>query len=185
MPEKAPYKLAVKLTSSRPDALAAAIQNLQAIASEYDSTGEATATITCEGYKEQPLLSIRDAFEMYLYRQEIGIDCEVTAKAPGLRHETVTALRATRRTPMDAVFGMADKYGSKVELKDVQAATVVPTEGEQESEQPAEAETDLPSIHDAQEAPEQEAERAEADGDDLLKPWERLLRDEQRDADGE
>lgn len=179
MPEKAPYKLAVKLTSSRPDALAAAIQNLQAIASEYDSTGEATATITFEGYKEQPLLSIRDAFEMYLYRQEIGIDCEVTTKAPGLRHETVTALRATRRTPMDQVFGFADKYGSKVELR----MGTAPAE-DQPAEQPAE---ELPSIHD-QEAPEQpeqtEAPAAEPEPDaDLLSPWERLLRDEQPDTD--
>jgi len=177
MSEKAPYKLAIKLTSARPDALAEAIKNLQAIASEYDTTGEGTVTITFEGYKEQPLRDIREAFELYLYRQEIGIDCEVTAKAPGLRHETVTALRATRRTPMDTVFGFADKYGSKVELKDVQAAQPepdAPAEAEQEAE-PA-----LPSIHDAQEAPEQEA-----DGDDLLKPWERLLRDEQRDDDGE
>lgn len=183
MSEKAPYKLAIKLTSARPDALAEAIKNLQAIASEYDTTGEGTVTITFEGYKEQPLRDIREAFELYLYRQEIGIDCEVTAKAPGLRHETVTALRATRRTPMDTVFGFADKYGSKVELKDVQAAADGGQSREQSAE-PAEAEQEaepaLPSIHDAQEAPEQEA-----DGDDLLKPWERLLRDEQRDDDGE
>ena len=182
MSEKAPYKLAIKLTSARPDALAEAIKNLQAIASEYDTTGEGTVTITFEGFKERPLRDIREAFELYLYRQEIGIDCEVTAKAPGLRHETVTALRATRRTPMDTVFGFADKYGSKVEFRPGTGPTVVPTDGTQAPEQPAEQEAEpaLPSIHDAQEAPEQEA-----DGDDLLKPWERLLRDEQRDDDGE
>ena len=45
---------------------------------------------------------------------------------------------------------------------------------------PAEAEQEAEPAEAAQEAPEQEA-----DGDDLLKPWERLLRDEQRDDDGE
>ena len=51
MAEKAPYKLTVKLDSSRPDAIGEAMQSLRDIAGDYDQTGEASATITMESYQ--------------------------------------------------------------------------------------------------------------------------------------
>ena len=50
MAEKAPYKLTVKLDSSRSDAIGEAMQSLRDIAGDYDQTGEASATITMESY---------------------------------------------------------------------------------------------------------------------------------------
>lgn len=101
MAEKAPYKLAIRMTSARPEAVGDALKRLREIASDYDQTGEATATLTFEAFKEAPLREIREMFEVWLHHYQIGIECEVTQKAPGLRPETVTALRATRTTPMD------------------------------------------------------------------------------------
>jgi hypothetical protein len=102
MSEKAPYKLTIKLTSARPDAIGDALARLREITGEYDQHGE---TIALESYKEAPLTAIREQFELWLHTHRIGIECEVTAKAPGLRPETVTALRAQQRTPMDGIEG--------------------------------------------------------------------------------
>lgn len=101
MADKAPYKLAIRMTSARPEAVGDALRRLREIASDYDQTGEATATLTFEAFKEAPLREIREMFEVWLHHYQIGIECEVTQKAPGIRPETVTALRATRTTPMD------------------------------------------------------------------------------------
>lgn len=101
MADKAPYKLAIKMSSARPEAIGDALKRLREIASDYDQTGEATATLTFGAYKEAPLREIRESFEVRLYHYQIGVECEVTQKAPGLRGETVTALRANRTTPMD------------------------------------------------------------------------------------
>lgn len=84
MAEKAPYKLTVKLDSSRPDAI-----------------GEASATITMESYQEDPLRQICDAFEEWLYKHAIGLGCDIKLQRPGLRPEMLSALRARHATPMD------------------------------------------------------------------------------------
>lgn len=99
--EKAPYKLTVKLDSSRPDAIGEAMQSLRDIAGDYDQTGEASATITMESYQEDPLRSICDAFEEWLYKHAIGLGCDIKLQRPGLRPEMLAALRARHATPMD------------------------------------------------------------------------------------
>lgn len=101
MPEKAPYKLTIKLDSARPDALGDAMKRLRDIAGDYDQTGEGSATFLFEAWQEAPLTDIREQFEIWLHQHAIGLGCEVVQKSPGLRPETVTALRATQRTPMD------------------------------------------------------------------------------------
>lgn len=99
--EKAPYKLTVKLDSSRPDAIGEAMQSLRDIAGDYDQTGEASATITMESYQEDPLRSICDAFEEWLYKHAIGLGCDIKLQRPGLRPEMLSVLRARHATPMD------------------------------------------------------------------------------------
>ena len=101
MAEKAPYKLSVKLDSSRPDAIGQAIQALRDIAGDFDQTGEATATITFESHQEAPLRDVCDTFEEWLYKHAIGIGCEIKIARPGLRPEMLSALRARHATPMD------------------------------------------------------------------------------------
>jgi hypothetical protein len=101
MADKAPYRMTIKLSSSRPDALSEALATLRATCGEYDQSGEASATLTLENYKEAPLQAIYEVFELWLYRYKIGIECEVKLARPGVRPETVAALRATKTTPMD------------------------------------------------------------------------------------
>lgn len=84
MAEKAPYKLTVKLDSSRPDAIGEAMQSLRDIAGDYDQTGEASATITMESYQEDPLRQICDAFEEWLYKHAIGLGCDIKLPSPVL-----------------------------------------------------------------------------------------------------
>lgn len=100
MAEKAPYKLTVKLDSSRSDAIGEAMQSLRDIAGDYDQTGEASATITMESYQEDPLRQICDAFEEWLYKHAIGLGCDIKLQHPGLRPEMLAALRARHATPM-------------------------------------------------------------------------------------
>jgi hypothetical protein len=116
MPEpKSPYKLTVKLSSARPDAIGEALAHLRQLTSEHDLTGESTATLTIECFKEAPLKSVRELFELWLYGYKIALDCEVTAKAPGLRPETAAVLRANNATPMDREWqDFADKNGAEV-----------------------------------------------------------------------
>ena len=116
MPEpKAPYKLTVKLSSARPDAIGEALAHLRQLTSDHDLTGESTATLTIECFKESPLSSVREMFELWLYGYKIALDCEVTSKAPGLRPETAAVLRANRATPMDQEWQeFADKNGAEV-----------------------------------------------------------------------
>ena len=99
--EKAPYKLSVKLDSSRPDAIGQAIQALQDITAEADQSGDGSATITIESYQEDPLRSICDAFEEWLYKHAIGIGCEIKIARPGLRPEMAARFRERYATPMD------------------------------------------------------------------------------------
>lgn len=107
MADKAPYKLTIKLSSARPDAISEALGELKQQMSDYDQSGEASTTLTIESYKESPLTAICEGFELWLYRYKIGIECEVGLKRPGVRPETVLALRATKQTPMD-VAGVLD-----------------------------------------------------------------------------
>ena len=75
MPEpKAPYKLTVKLSSARPDAIGEALAHLRQLTSDHDLTGESTATLTIECFKESPLSSVREMFELWLYGYKIALD---------------------------------------------------------------------------------------------------------------
>lgn len=101
MAEKAPYKLTIKLSSARPDAIGEALKQLRERMSEYDQSGEVSTTLTIESYKEIPLTSICEDFELWLYNYKIGLECEIGIKRPGVRPETVVAMRARKETPMD------------------------------------------------------------------------------------
>lgn len=99
---KAPYKLTVKLDGAKPEHVAAALIELRERASEYDQTGETSATMTIEAWQESPLRAVMDAFEVWLYYQG-HVDCEIKLTRPGVRPETAAMLaREKRRTPMDA-----------------------------------------------------------------------------------
>lgn len=114
MADKAPYQLRIKLDGVKPEHIAAALSELRERAAEYDQAGEASATMTIEGYQEAPLISVMEAFETWLFYHG-KVDCEMTVKRPGLRPETRELLaREKRRTPMDAIQGFADKYGASV-----------------------------------------------------------------------
>jgi hypothetical protein len=114
MPDpKAPYKLTVKLTSARPDAIGEALAQLRQLSSDHDLTGESTATLTIECFKEAPLKSVRELFEFWLYGYKIALECEVTSKAPGLRPETAAVLRANHATPMDQALEEATSPGER------------------------------------------------------------------------
>lgn len=99
--DKAPYKLTIKLTSSRADAVGEALTELRQMMSDYDQSGETSTTVTLESYKEAPLTEIANIFELWLYRYKIGLECDMGLKRPGLRPETIVALRANHATPMD------------------------------------------------------------------------------------
>jgi hypothetical protein len=101
MADKAPYRMTIKLTSARPDAIGKALTEVKRASGEYDQAIETTATLTLESYKEAPLRAVYEEFEFWLYRYKIGIECEVKLAQPGVRPETIAALRATRATPMD------------------------------------------------------------------------------------
>ena len=103
MPEPKPtYTYTFKFKSSRPDAVAAALEHLQELASDTDESGESSATLIIESFNEASLVGIREQLEQWLFRQDVWIDCEVTTKAPGLRPEVrETLLRARQQTPMD------------------------------------------------------------------------------------
>lgn len=101
MADKAPYQLRIKLDGVKPEHIAAALSELRERAAEYDQTGEASATMTIEGYQEAPLTNVMEAFETWLFYHG-KVDCEMTMKRPGLRPETRELLaREKRRTPMD------------------------------------------------------------------------------------
>ena len=117
MPEPKPtYTYTFKFKSSRPDAVAQALEHLQELASDADESGEASATLTIESFHEAPLHDIREALEQWLFKQDVWIDCEVTTKAPGLRPETREALlRARQQTPMDREWqNFANKNGASI-----------------------------------------------------------------------
>lgn len=102
MADKPTYSIKFTLKSSRPDAIAAALKQLHELAGDVDESGEVAATLTIESMRESNLDNIRDNFERWLFEYIIGMDCEVTTKAPGLRPETRQALmRAKQQTPMD------------------------------------------------------------------------------------
>jgi hypothetical protein len=100
--EKPPYQLKIKLTSMRPDAIARAIETIKDLMSDYDSAGEASATVTIDTPKYAPIESIMDDFEAWLVKQPIGLEAEMTIKRPGIKPETMQArMRASHRTPID------------------------------------------------------------------------------------
>lgn len=99
--EKPAYTLTIELDSSRPDALAKAIDQLRDIASEFDTTGKAKATIKFESYRQLELNEIMDTFEEWLYKFAIGLGCFMHIKRPGLRPESISKFREIYATPMD------------------------------------------------------------------------------------
>lgn len=100
--DKPPYQLRIKLTSSRPDAVAEALAQLRSLVSDYDQTSEAAASITIDALKSTALDSIMDDFEDWLTKYRISLECEMTIKRPGIRPETRQRLmRASQSTPMD------------------------------------------------------------------------------------
>jgi hypothetical protein len=104
MADKAPYRLVVKFDGANPDKIAAALQQLRETASDYDQTGESTATMTIESWQEAPLRAVMDDFELWLYRHAPGLvkDQGMVLYRPGLRPETAEMLaREKRQTPMD------------------------------------------------------------------------------------
>jgi hypothetical protein len=112
---KAPYKLTVKLDGAKPEHVAAALIELRERASEYDQTGETSATMTIEAFQEGPLRAVMDAFETWLYYHG-HVDCEMKLARPGIRPETAAMLaREKNRTPMDAEWQkFADKNNASV-----------------------------------------------------------------------
>lgn len=99
--DKAPYQLTVELDSSRPDALAKAMDQLRDIAAECDMTGKAKATIKFESYKQAELNEVMDQFEEWLFQFAIGLGCQMKIARPGLRPEMQSVFRQRYATPMD------------------------------------------------------------------------------------
>lgn len=102
---KPPYRLVVKLDGAKPELIAAALRELRDIASSLDQTGDATATLTIEGYQERPIEHVMGQFEDWLYTNALGLDCDMTIKRPGIRPETLAMrMREKRTTPMDQLL---------------------------------------------------------------------------------
>lgn len=102
MPEKLPYQTKLKLTSMRPDAISEALAQIKDMMSEYDQTGEASATLTIEANKYADLEFLMNDFETWLLNHQIGIEAEWSTRRPAVRPETLQArLRAAHKTPLD------------------------------------------------------------------------------------
>jgi len=102
MPEKLPYQVKLKLTSMRPDAISAALAQLKDMMSEYDQSGEASATLTIEATKYADLDFLMNDFESWLLNQPVHIDAKWSVDRPAIRPETLASrLRAAHKTPMD------------------------------------------------------------------------------------
>ena len=191
--DKPPYTLSFKLKSARADAISAALAQLQAITADYDQTGETAATVTIEAWREQDIVNVRTAFEVWLHRHMIGITCEVTRKDPGVRPETAQFLRAHGETPMDALLhSLADRVGARVEplRNGVTVARAEPQADEPQAEPDPDAAAGQAEEAEAARLAELEAEREQAASDgppneplSLLSPWERLLAQEDADDD--
>jgi hypothetical protein len=105
MPDKLPYQTKLKLTSMRPDAISEALTKLREMMSEYDQTGEASATLTIEANKYADLEFLMNDFESWLLNHQIGIEAEWSTRRPAVRPETLQVrLRAAHRTPMDTML---------------------------------------------------------------------------------
>lgn len=120
--EKPPYRLTFRFSSDRPDAIGEALARLRELTGEHNADSESTATVTIKAWGETPLTAIREVFEVWLHQYKIGLECEVTQKAPGLRPETVIALRAAKKTPMDeALERLRPEPGSGIEAVELSA----------------------------------------------------------------
>ncbi len=88
--------MGIKLTSARPDAIGEALTEIRrVVTATYDRVGpEIIVTLTLESYKQAPLRAVYELFELWLCQYKIGIECEVKMTQPGVRPETVAALRA-------------------------------------------------------------------------------------------
>lgn len=114
---KPPYKLTIKLDGAKPERIMEALTELREKMSEHDTTGEAAATMTIEGWQEAPLRAVLDSFETWLFYHGAAVESEVTFKRPGVRPETIAMLsREKGKTPMDAA-GWQPKPGSTTTVR--------------------------------------------------------------------
>lgn len=98
---KPPYKATLTLKAAKPEHVTAALTELNARAAEYDQTGETSATMVLESFREDVLQSVINAFETWLFYHGHA-ECEIKLARPGLRPETVELLaREKGKTPMD------------------------------------------------------------------------------------
>lgn len=113
--DKAPYKATVTLKGAKPEHVAEALVELRERAAEYDQTGEASATLTLESFREDVLMTVINAFETWLFYHGHA-ECEIKLNRPGLRPETAQLLaREKNRTPMDAEWqDFADTHKTSI-----------------------------------------------------------------------
>lgn len=141
MADKAPYRLVVKFDGANPEKIAAALQQLRETASDYDQTGESTATMTIESWQEAPLRAVMDEFELWLYRHAPGLvkDQGMVLYRPGLRPETAEMLaREKKRTPMDQEGW--DQQPAEPETEEREGEVLIPPDTYQRLALPAPAE---------------------------------------------
>jgi hypothetical protein len=125
MAEKPPYRMTIRLSSARPDAIGEALTEIRSLAGDYDQAVETSATLSLESYKEAPLRTIYEMFELWLYSYKIGIECEVKLAQPGVRPETIAAMRATRNTPMDRAGWEQDEEDNEDEDEDERKPIII------------------------------------------------------------
>jgi hypothetical protein len=112
---KPPYKVTITLKGAKPEHVTAALAELSERAAEYDQSGETSATMTIEAFREDILMTVVNAFETWLFYQG-SAECDIKLVRPGLRPETAAMLaREKNRTPMDAEWqAFADKNHTSV-----------------------------------------------------------------------
>jgi hypothetical protein len=113
--DKPPYKATITIKGVKPEHVTAALTELNERAAEYDQSGETSATMVLESFREDVLRSVIDAFETWLFYHGKA-ECEIKLARPGLRPETAQLLaREKGRTPMDAEWqAFADKNQTTV-----------------------------------------------------------------------
>jgi hypothetical protein len=108
MADKPPYKLTIKLDGAKAERVAEALTQLRECASDYDQTGDASATLTIEAHQERPLHTLVADFEEWLYRNAQGLDVDIKLQRPGIRPETMAMRAREKHSPMDRVAGFDD-----------------------------------------------------------------------------
>lgn len=102
MSDKPPYKLVIKLSGTRPDALNAAVRRLDELCGDHDQVGELKTAVTIEIWKEEDVLAIRDGIEAFLDSKRLIIAGEVTLTSPIIRKRAPIPAPEPIPTPMEA-----------------------------------------------------------------------------------